>query len=801
MCPGATADPITDAERLAPLRVDDTAYVIFTSGSTGAPKGVAVSHAGLLGWPAAQREVFGLDADTRVLMVAAPTFDASVVEMLLAVGSGATLVVAPPEAYAGEALTALLQSQRVNAALLTPTVLSTLDRARLDGLDTLITGGEACPAELVAAWAPGRRMFNAYGPTEATIWVTCSAPLSAGQPVDIGAPIAGVCALVLDARLNPAPVGVVGELYLGGPAVAHGYVGRAELTADRFVANPFGEPGTRMYRTGDLVRWTPAGHAGLSGPCRHPDQTARTAHRVGRDRKHPAGLPAGRPRPPRPCTTASTGAHLVAYVTLERTSTADHDAEIVDQWQHVYDELYDAEVEVAEFGSDFRGWNSSYTDEPIPLEEMAGVAVGHGGSDPGPAAAAGVGDRRGLGAAVVPDRPGVCGVLGDGLLRADDSDIAGGGGRAVVGGSGAVAGAARRCGRWVAPGPFRRGGAQLGGPVLPERGISGRGHRHRRGVCWPRVGRCLSAMCATTACRARFRPVSRWRAPAPPPMPPRSANGSSAPCSAEPELLLAPEFFTTWAAGDARVAGLDIEVKRGEADNELTRYRYDITIHKAPTAVRSLAGAPSWAWTECAGLSGLHAELMSQRPASRARHRDPPYRGDRRCRHRTGAWPPGCRWPRPSLRSPPDAATPEQLHRLGESTGYHVAVTWGAAPGTLDAVFIAPTDGGHTAALIDLYLPPVGAGHRSTYANDPHTNTKISAVRQRISARLPEYMVPTQIVVLEEFPCDLLGQDRPQGAARTGVCRHILPGAADPDREDRRRGVRRGAGPGPGRAR
>ena len=205
------------------------------------------------------------------------------------------MVVAPPDAYAGEALTALLQGQRVSAALLTPTVLSSLDRARLDGLDTLITGGEACPAELVAAWAPGRRMFNAYGPTEATIWVTCSAPLSAGQPVGIGAPIAGVCALVLDARLNPAPIGVVGELYLGGPALAHGYVGRPELTAERFVANPYGErrgADVSHRRPGALDRRR---HPGLSGPRRHPDQTAWTAHRAGRNRKHPAGLPAGHP--------------------------------------------------------------------------------------------------------------------------------------------------------------------------------------------------------------------------------------------------------------------------------------------------------------------------------------------------------------------------------------------------------------------------------------------------------------------------------------------------------------------------
>src|SRR5271155_13466 len=174
-------------------------------------------------------------------------------------GWGGDLEGAPPQAYAGEALTAVLQDQRVSAALLTPTVLASLDRARLAGVDTLLTGGEACPAELVAAWAPGRRMVNAYGPTEATIWATCSAPLAAGGAGSIGAPIPGGCALVLDARLNPAPIGVVGELYLAGPALARGYLGRAELTAERFVANPYGGAGARMYRTGDLVRWTPIG--------------------------------------------------------------------------------------------------------------------------------------------------------------------------------------------------------------------------------------------------------------------------------------------------------------------------------------------------------------------------------------------------------------------------------------------------------------------------------------------------------------------------------------------------------------
>ena len=117
--------------------------------------------------------MFGLGADARVLMVAAPTFDASIGELLLAAESAATLVVAPPQVYAGEALTALLQDQHVSAAMLTPTVVSSLDRARLDGLDTLIAIGEACPRELVAAWAPGRRCST----------VTARARPPSGSPV------------------------------------------------------------------------------------------------------------------------------------------------------------------------------------------------------------------------------------------------------------------------------------------------------------------------------------------------------------------------------------------------------------------------------------------------------------------------------------------------------------------------------------------------------------------------------------------------------------------------------------------
>ena len=159
----------------------------------------------------------------------------------------------------------------------------------------------------------------------------------------------------------------------------------------------------------------------------------------------------------------------------------------------------------------------------------------------------------------------------------------------------------------------------------------------------------------------------------------------------EPELLLAPEFFTTWVGEHASVAGVDIEVKRGDADNELTRYRYDVTIHKSPAAVCSLADAPVWAWTDCAGLSGLHTELRLQRPTV-VRVGGIPRAGviaDVGIEHGLADGLSVEQACAAGATVVADTATAEQLHRLAEESGYRVAVTWGGQPGTLDAIFIA----------------------------------------------------------------------------------------------------------------
>jgi len=244
-------DPVSFEDRVRPLRVENPAYIIYTSGSTGLPKGVVVTHAGLSHLYDEQAARCGLTSTSRSLHFVSPSFDASLLELLFPLASSSTMVVAPASVFGGDELAQFLVRHEITHAFFTPAALATVDPAGLDVLETIVVGGEACPPELVAKWAPGRRFMNAYGPTETTVMSNLSGGLVPGEPVTIGAPIRYVSEAVLDGRLHPVPAGVSGELYIAGPAVARGYLGRPGLTASRFVAAPGGE---RMYRSGDIVR-------------------------------------------------------------------------------------------------------------------------------------------------------------------------------------------------------------------------------------------------------------------------------------------------------------------------------------------------------------------------------------------------------------------------------------------------------------------------------------------------------------------------------------------------------------------
>ncbi|CCQ14127.1 putative non-ribosomal peptide synthetase [Rhodococcus sp. AW25M09] len=255
--------PIAAAELTGPVLTSTAAYVIYTSGSTGRPKGVVVSHRGLANLAASRRELHRVEPSSRFLHNTSPSFDMAVGEMISALSAAATLVISPPTVLGGADLASFIRDEQITHTLMTPSALSTLDPEGLDCLEVLCVGGEACSAELVARWSQGRVMLNGYGPTEATD-ISTLGEVRAGEPITIGRPLHGLRAMVLDGRLHPVPVGVRGELYVAGPALARGYHGRSSLSATRFVADPL-NPGTRMYRTGDVVRRTANGRLLYSG--------------------------------------------------------------------------------------------------------------------------------------------------------------------------------------------------------------------------------------------------------------------------------------------------------------------------------------------------------------------------------------------------------------------------------------------------------------------------------------------------------------------------------------------------------
>jgi amino acid adenylation domain-containing protein len=259
---------------------ENLAYVIYTSGSTGKPKGVLVPHAGLANIAETTRYLFGAGPGVRVLQFSSLSFDSSVFELMMSLGCGGTLCLASRDMLLpGPPLAMTLQRHAVDVAVLPPSAVAVLPDDELP-LRTLLLAGEASTPDLVARWVPtGRGIWNAYGPTEITIWATVARCAGGPRRPPIGRPLPNLHVYIVDPNGEPVPIGVPGELWIGGHPVTRGYHGRPALTAQKFIPDPWSEePGARLYRSGDLVRFLPDGQIDFLG--RIDDQVKVRGYRI-----------------------------------------------------------------------------------------------------------------------------------------------------------------------------------------------------------------------------------------------------------------------------------------------------------------------------------------------------------------------------------------------------------------------------------------------------------------------------------------------------------------------------------------
>ncbi|WP_405998015.1 non-ribosomal peptide synthetase [Streptomyces sp. NBC_00829] len=265
-CAELPGHDVAQHERRAELHPEHLMYVIYTSGSTGTPKGVAVPHSGVRDMVDTQAAVLRVGPGDRVLQWASISFDAAFWDVTLALLSGATLVMAPAEdLLPGLPLRDTLLKYDITHAVLPPVALSVTDAEDILIGGTVMSTGDSCTPTLVRKWSRARRMFNGYGPTEVTVGATISGPIRDADNVGIGTPWIGNEVHVLDERMRQVPPGSEGELYIAGSGLARGYLNRSPATAAKFVANPFGPPGSRMYRTGDRGRMGPDGELSFTG--------------------------------------------------------------------------------------------------------------------------------------------------------------------------------------------------------------------------------------------------------------------------------------------------------------------------------------------------------------------------------------------------------------------------------------------------------------------------------------------------------------------------------------------------------
>ncbi len=753
-----SAEPERDTDIV--VHPDHLAYVIYTSGSTGRPKGVAVTHLALSNFLLSMRRAPGLSSDDVLLAVTSISFDIAGLEFYLPLLVGARIVLATEaDARDGSVLRELLQKHQVTVMQATPSSWRLLLAAEQGGLDLeglrAFCGGEALPPDLARQLSALRvELWNMYGPTETTIW-SCIGRVGASPPT-LGQPIARTHLRVLNMDLQDTPDGP-GELYIGGAGLARGYFNRPSLSAERFIADPFSDHGERLYRTGDQVRWSEKSQLEYLGRIDHQVKIRGFRIELGeieaqlqkqaevREAVVIARNYEGDPR-------------LLAYVVPDAKNLGRHGTstdvcarnELVTQWESVFDDTYES----LNPGPNFRGWSSSYTDQPIPEEQMQewlqstvnrvsalrpkrileiGCGVGLFVQHLAPQASQYVGtDLSGRAVeelrAWVATQPALSHVE---LRQAEATNFAG-----------------------LQPGEFDTVVLNSVVQYLPDvdyllevlKGasqlIGSRGRlfigdlRHLAHVPMFHTSvQLLRASPQTTVHHLRNR-IARAVAQ-------------------DKELVLDPSFFHALAA-HLGMGSVEILLKRGKFPNELTHYRYDVVMHKEcierPSAER-------FDGTQLAAVERLAAHLSAHRPVAVTW----PAIANLRLARDLAA----CRLIESSEDRTPvgevmrrlegvalTGIDPEDLWIVADANGYQLQISWSnAADGSFEAEFVlasAVTRRASTGSCAEL---PV---RWRTLASDPARALLLQQLgpqlRERLSKVLPEYMIPAHVTTLQKLP-------------------------------------------------
>ncbi|HET8840181.1 MAG TPA: amino acid adenylation domain-containing protein, partial [Ktedonobacteraceae bacterium] len=780
----------------------NTAYLIYTSGSTGEPKGVLIEHWSICNLAQAQIACYGIGPQSRVLQFSSLNFDASIAEILRALLSGASLYLESAETLRHiPSLVEAINTYTINTMTLPPSILTLLPTSSLLSLHTIVAAGEPCSLEIVKRWAGTRRFFNAYGPTEGTVCTTIARCYPDQTSLSIGRPIDNVEVYVLDQSLFPVPTGVPGELYIGGTGLARGYQGRGDLTAERFVPHPFStQPGQRLYRTGDRVRWLADGQLEFLG--RLDQQIKLRGHRIELEEieRVLARHPAVRESVVTVREDQPGDRRLVAYVQpqLERDLSSSHDVEqheadaVVQRWQSIFDEPLAQPKSDSDPAFDLSGWISSYTGQPIEAEQMQEWAE----DTIGPLQA--LGARRileiGCGTGMLlfrlaaqasayyatdfsarllthveqqlsrlgPAKPRVqlfqqrADHLGELPIEAGSLDL-------IIFNSVV---------QYFPDASYLQQVLQLALPLLAPGG-----HLFVGDV------RSLPLMPAYhSAVQLAQAPASLPRS--------QLAERIARQILLEEELVLDPAFFSSWAAGQPSIGQVRLWPKGGRSHNELTQFRYQVLFQvrsNTPEKRESTTAQGSW-WqgpVPSDALARIEAHLVEQQPDWLGVSSVPNARLSALLQTQhwlsqgeelqtVGEW--RTRQQQQEKQSEEEAGwEPEDWRELGARLGYQVAFSWlrHAEQGRFDVLFFRP------GSVSPAHLFPSPMRFPQRLSNEPTLGQAIRRLpvllRHYAQDRLPDYMVPAAIVVLEHWPLTPNGKlDRrqlpaPLWSERSGV--------------------------------